>query len=103
MLVKREYLRIYLYLQDITSPKPQRGNLGADSRYPSVKRRIEDLEQLPAPKSFKRHRSFDVSKENVSDCSCFISYPFSASYPEFILFAALLVENCPLSFETYAF
>ena len=103
MLVKREYLRIYLYLQDTTSPKPQRGNLGDDSRYLPVKRRIEDLEQLPSPKSFKRHRSFDVSKENVSDCSCFISYPFSASYPEFIMFAALLVENCQLSFEKYAF
>ena len=63
---KLKHFRIQLRLQDPTSPKPKLEKLGDDSRNPSVKRHIADLELSPSPKSFKRHRSFDVSRENVS-------------------------------------
>ena len=63
---KLKRFRVPLCLQDPTSPKPKREKLGDDSRNPSVKRHIADLELSPSPKSFKRHRSFDVSRENVS-------------------------------------
>ena len=37
-------------------------NLGSANRSHSVKRHFGDLEQLPSQKSFKRHKSFDISQ-----------------------------------------
>ena len=74
---KLKRFRIQLRLQDATSPKPKREKLGDDSRNPSVKRHIADLELLPSPKPFKRHRSFDVSRANVSG---FTLYAVACTY-----------------------
>ena len=58
---------VHLYLQECISPKPNNKNLGNDSRSHALKRLFDDdLEQLPSQKSFKRHKSFDVSREKVS-------------------------------------
>ena len=74
---KLKRFRVPLCLQDPTSPKPKREKLGDDSRNPLVKRHIADLELSPSPKSFKRHRSFDVSRENVSG---FTLYAVTCTY-----------------------
>ena len=57
-------LNIALLFQDCKSPKAVDMYLGNANRSHSVKRHFGDVEQLlPSQKSFKRHKSFDISRQ----------------------------------------